>query len=170
MAEGTIPGTGVDAARKMIEDLRAHQSSHVIKQCQVLYEATGNGTHALHAYRIARGESLPIPEWILVYLDKSIAALRTGPKTKKTVADAFELVSRGGPFATNRAREDRRNLKVIHLVDHFKTTDPQTPSPSLRSDLELNGPFWIVGQRMDPPLSAERVQEIYYEAFRTSEG
>jgi hypothetical protein len=156
---------GQPRVERSLEDLRAYLATWRINKCLALYLVTRNGTHAWTAYRLAREAHLSIPDWVLTYFDEAVVALGAAT-TVKAVADAFGLGSKGGPFATNKARNDWRNLDVIQFVDHFKATDPQTLDPALRRALELNGPFWLVGQRMTPKLSAERVQEIYYQAFK----
>ena len=56
-----------------------------------LYDATGNGSHALRAYALARRFRQPVPDWVLAYFDKAVQALFSGPRTGQAVAPAFEL-------------------------------------------------------------------------------
>ena len=61
------------------------------------YEDTGNPLAAWDAYLFARGKNLPLPGWVLEYLDGTAKRLLRADNTKETLPWCFGFDTSGGP-------------------------------------------------------------------------
>lgn len=138
-------------------------ATSLIRQKKVLFDTSGNPVHAVAAFRLARRGGVPIPEWVLEHYDQKSKKLLSAASVKD-VASAVGWHSGGGPFFTERAKTEERNLGIWRQVDDLKHCDPETLSPELREELRLDGAFAVVGRRKN--LSPESVEDIYYDVMK----
>ena len=83
------------------------------------FELTGNGTHAWRVYKLARQKHLPVPDWVLTYLDGCAERITAagGTGSPKLIAKALKIdTRRGGRTARARAKADLRDLTIVDRV------------------------------------------------------
>ena len=81
------------------------------------FTATNNGVFAWEAYRVARAARVPVPGWVLSYLDRCARGL-CGATGTREVADALGLATRGGPPPSKKTQARYRDDA---LVDETRT-------------------------------------------------
>lgn len=121
---------------------------------RVMYESDGqNPIHAWLAYRVARYLRVPIPDWVLEFLDGAAKAISSPGINRKEAAKAVGLSARGkGGRGTpsKRAKTHERKQAIVTMVQLFQR------------DGMLDELAWAeVGHRNG--LSTLRVRNIYYE-------
>ena len=141
--------TGTDIAK-----LRVWASRYSIDRARILFKETGNAFHAWEAYRWARLNDRPVPDWVMEYLDGCAKALEeTKPKNAKAVAQAFGMAKRGGgtsKFGLALCESDR--LALFQYCMAIKETEPDW------------GVETIFGRVADNRgVSSEQVRDSYYE-------
>jgi hypothetical protein len=127
-----------------------------------LYQTFANGMHALGAYKRARAQRWPIPEWVLTYFDEAYAKLREkgGTARPEMVAEAFKLhTAKGGKSARERAVAQRRYMGVIAAVHERQ----RQVSPGRRRQARTIDDVIFSDVSGQFGLSPARVRNIYYE-------
>jgi hypothetical protein len=143
------------------ERFKAAIAAAFIEPQEELYRRTGNPIHLWHAYVLARQGGMPIPDWVLAYIDSVARVLTgpTGPNSPKAIADALGLGTKGGP---SKARQAGINQRHLDIVNHILVL-LDAPAVHRSRDLDLDR-FGIMNRVADAHgLSVERVQQIYYE-------
>src|SRR5450756_1349349 len=59
----------IDPAMEVSRRIKAALATVFIERSQALYRISGNPMHAWRAFDIARHGGIPIPDWVLDYLD-----------------------------------------------------------------------------------------------------
>lgn len=96
---------------------RADDARQSIEELHLLYRNSGNVLHAWAAFREARGAGLPIPEWVLGYLDKCAFALAYTCESAEDTLDAVGLKPEKGEHAHfARAQKDGFRLSVARAA------------------------------------------------------
>ncbi|MCG7931502.1 MAG: hypothetical protein N0E44_15805 [Candidatus Thiodiazotropha lotti] len=91
------------------------------------YKKTGNPLYAWHTYNMFSSAELPIPEWVLEYLDqctKNLLNLWDNPpkESAKSIANALNMVSPGrGSVFTDTSRRD---LDIASHIAESLNKDP----------------------------------------------
>lgn len=163
-------------ASELETDITAMFYRQMADPLHALYRHTKNAIHVWSAYRLARTWRMPIPDWVLDYLDACAVAVTTTPTSAKTMADAIGLGTRLGSGVTRQAATDRRHLEMVERIIQLR----QRPS---RRDLEtLKRRYHVTEQIVDPGdrtlldiltqvadefgLSLDRTTAIYYTLTR----
>ena len=153
------PPDQIDPAMELSRRIKATLATVFIDRSQALYRHSGNPMHAWRAFDIARHGGIPIPDWVLEYLDPVAKALTAapGPSTPKAVADALGLGIKGGPSMAQQARTDQRHLDIVeHILFLQERSDRED------ADLDLRDTLGIMQRVADEyGLSLERVQALY---------
>ena len=118
-----------------------------IGKSQTLYLRTGNPIHLWSVYLLARQGGVPIPDWVLEYLDKAARVLTApnGPTSPTAVADALGLATKGGPSKTRQAEMDQRDLAIVEHIEVLK----DLPTSRRRRDLDLQDDVGIMQRVAD---------------------
>ncbi len=112
--------------------LRDWAARYSIDRARILFQKTGNAFHAWEAYRWARLNDRPVPDWVLGYLDGCAKALEEArPSSAKHVAQAFGMAVKGGSskFTLALCQSNRlalfqscmaiREMKSVWSVENF---------------------------------------------------
>lgn len=73
------------------------QRKRTLEGLRLDYEATGNPLAAWDGYLFARANDLPLPDWILKYLDGTAKRLLRADNTKENLPWGFGFDTSGGP-------------------------------------------------------------------------
>lgn len=144
--QGQSQGQGLEAG-----DL----SRMAVRHFEIRYRRTKNGAYALLAFRAVRKLRLPVPGWVLEYLDGSVDRILAsgGTKSPKAIAAGFELQTvGGGGSAQARLKNELRHSAILQDV---RIAHYQKP----RRNLELI--FAEVGERYG--RTTETVRDLYYQ-------
>ena len=137
--------------------LRDWATRYSIDRARILFQKTGNAFHAWEAYRWARLNDRPVPDWVLSYFDGCAKALEeTKPKNARAVAQAFGMAKRGGgksKFGLALCESDR-----LALFQSFTTIKELRPE---QRDVDT---FAHVSE--EHGVSIDQVEAAYYE-FRS---
>lgn len=97
----------------IVQQLAAYQ----LGRQRDLYARTGNPWHAVRAYRDSRAAGVPVPEWVLEYLDRAFAAVDEA-STGREIAQALALVdAKGGQGnGQRRAETQSRNTEIVRTI------------------------------------------------------
>jgi hypothetical protein len=99
---------------KQVRDLFTGYS---IDRARILFEKTENAFHAWEAYRWARRNKQPVPDWVMAYLDDSAKALEEAkPSNAKQVAQAFGMAVKGGSSKFTLALCQSNRLALFQSV------------------------------------------------------
>ena len=105
-------------------DLKTKAVTAALQRDRELYHNTGNAQHAWHAWRLARQAGVPIPEWVLQFVD-NIATRGVAERSRNTdTADRYEAALTAMDAAVKRhtarlkIRKVGRQLGVDVPISH----------------------------------------------------
>lgn len=132
-------------------------AGYSIDRARILFEKTENTFHAWEAFRWARWNDQPVPDWVMSYFDGCAEALKkTKPKNARAVAQAFGMAKRGGGTSkSGLALCESDQLALFQSVMAIKGMTP------VWSDKDI---FAHVAAQHD--VSDEYVEKMYYR-FRS---
>ena len=136
-----------------IAKLREWAPRYSIDRARILFEKTGNAFHAWEAYRWARLNDQPAPDWVMHYLDDSAKALEEEkPTNAKDVAKAFGMTVRAGKSKFTLALCQSSRLALFQYCMAIKEKEP---------DWSVETIFGHVADNRG--VSSEQVRDSYYE-------
>ena len=136
--------------------LRDWAARYSIDRARILFQKTGNAFHAWEAYRWARLNDRPVPDWVLGYLDGCAKALEDAkPSNAKQVAQAFGMAVQGGKSKLGLALCQSNRLALFQSVMTIKELRPE------QRDIDT---FAHVAE--EDGVSIDQVEAAYYE-FRS---
>jgi hypothetical protein len=105
----------VAGTNKRAKVFRQAWAAQLIARRETLFRHTNQGEHAWRAYQLARDAQLPIPAWVLDYLDAAAKPLAAGPSAKEAMR-VLRLASgkRGGRHRSADTAD--RHLGIVQQV------------------------------------------------------
>ena len=155
-----LPGNR-QAQWKLIARHRREVAQATIDKYKHVFDKTQNPLFAWAARRIARVESLPVPDWVEAYLDTCGEAL-TDPGTKPDLRAALGMKTLGRGSIFTRYRDLKLRLDVVEMIFRRRAESP---------DLSLQQIFgevvWWLHEHRSLDLSVDTVERWYFDLLET---
>ena len=116
------PGDRLKAALKRVELSRLGKL-RALDGFRLDYEETGNPLAAWDAFLFARENNLPLPEWVLKYLDGTARRLLRADNNASVLGWCFGFDSSGGPGPWQQYRTHRMKLLAASCIAHRVNAD-----------------------------------------------
>ena len=106
------------------QDVIQRQKKRSLDGFRLDYEETGNPLAVWDAYLFVRENSLPLPEWILKYLDGAARRIMRTDNRANKLSWCFGFDSSGGPGPWKRYKSYReRIIAISYVIDQINKND-----------------------------------------------
>jgi hypothetical protein len=171
-------------------DFETRLNERLLEQLHNKFVKDANPLHVWQAYQWVRQFGLPVPDWVMAYLDQVANVLVTPRKdkdVKKLAVKALGLATKGGHGKHQQIANARRDTGIFSILDFCLSLTPDDlsdhePKPAWLSDQRLRGDGRLEmlcehiaaetqrpdNKLSDRPLSAKTIRALYFRRKRRS--